>query len=62
MPVNQVGDFGIAPGISGRFTFFQKVDFSTIFARASAPRSSNIHDIPVSINHPNSIQLYTIFK
>nr|YP_009315950.1 NADH dehydrogenase subunit 5 [Cocos nucifera]AOX12944.1 NADH dehydrogenase subunit 5 [Cocos nucifera] len=40
MPVNRVGDFGLAPGISGRFTIFQTVDFSTIFARASAPRNS----------------------
>ena len=32
MPVNRVGDFGLAPGISGRFTLFQTVDFSTIFA------------------------------
>nr|UFX34229.1 NADH dehydrogenase subunit 5 [Zygophyllum fabago] len=40
MPVNRVGDFGLAPGISGRFTLFQTVDFSTIFARASAPRNS----------------------
>ncbi|KAL5070674.1 hypothetical protein RYX36_021561 [Vicia faba] len=40
IPVNRVGDFGLAPGISGRFTLFQTVDFSTIFARASAPRNS----------------------
>nr|YP_010035092.1 NADH dehydrogenase subunit 5 [Aconitum kusnezoffii]QOX10115.1 NADH dehydrogenase subunit 5 [Aconitum kusnezoffii] len=40
MPVNRVGDFGLAPGISGRFTLFQTVDSSTIFARASAPRNS----------------------
>ncbi|KAJ3668691.1 hypothetical protein LUZ61_022845 [Rhynchospora tenuis] len=40
MLVNRVGDFGLAPGISGRFTLFQTVDFSTIFARASAPRNS----------------------
>nr|QRE78766.1 Nad5 [Schisandra chinensis] len=40
MPVNRVGDFGSAPGISGRFTLFQTVDSSTIFARASAPRNS----------------------
>ncbi|KAL5070667.1 hypothetical protein RYX36_021554 [Vicia faba] len=40
MPVNRVGDFGLAPGISGHFTLFQTVDFSTIFARASAPRNS----------------------
>nr|YP_010438494.1 NADH dehydrogenase subunit 5 [Rosa chinensis]UTB65028.1 NADH dehydrogenase subunit 5 [Rosa chinensis] len=40
MPVNRVGDFGLAPGILGRFTLFQTVDFSTIFARASAPRNS----------------------
>ncbi|KAI3831808.1 hypothetical protein MKX03_002930 [Papaver bracteatum] len=40
MPVNRVGDFGLAPGISGRFTLFQTVDFSTIFSRASAPRNS----------------------
>nr|YP_009730986.1 NADH dehydrogenase subunit 5 [Epirixanthes elongata]QBB73130.1 NADH dehydrogenase subunit 5 [Epirixanthes elongata] len=39
MLVNRVGDFGLAPGISGRFTLFQTVDFSTIFARASAPNS-----------------------
>ncbi|KAI3842479.1 hypothetical protein MKX03_035086 [Papaver bracteatum] len=32
MPVNRVSDFGLAPGISGRFTLFQTVDFSTIFA------------------------------
>nr|YP_002860275.1 NADH dehydrogenase subunit 5 [Nothoceros aenigmaticus]ACC86798.1 NADH dehydrogenase subunit 5 [Nothoceros aenigmaticus] len=36
MPVNRVGDFGLAPGIMGGFTLFQTVDFSTIFARASA--------------------------
>nr|WDS46531.1 NADH dehydrogenase subunit 5 [Aristolochia fimbriata] len=40
MPVNRVGDFGLAPGISGRFTLFQTVDSSTIFACASAPRNS----------------------
>ncbi|XP_065850278.1 NADH-ubiquinone oxidoreductase chain 5 [Euphorbia lathyris] len=40
MLVNRVGDFGLAPGISGRFTLFQIVDFSTIFARASAPINS----------------------
>ncbi|KAI3967935.1 hypothetical protein MKX01_027118 [Papaver californicum] len=40
MPVNRVGGFGLSPGISGRFTLFQTVDFSTIFARASAPRNS----------------------
>nr|UPI48982.1 NADH dehydrogenase subunit 5 [Balanophora reflexa] len=40
MPVNRVGDFGLAPGIWGRFTLFQTVDFSTIFARASAPRNN----------------------
>ncbi|CAL0327734.1 unnamed protein product [Lupinus luteus] len=39
MLVNRVGDFGLAPGISGRFTLFQIVDFSTIFARASARRN-----------------------
>ena len=40
MLVNRVGDFGLALGILGRFTLFQTVDFSTIFARASAPRNS----------------------
>ena len=40
MPVNRVGDFGLVPGISGCFTLFQTVDFSTIFACASAPRNS----------------------
>ncbi|KAL8104436.1 hypothetical protein AgCh_028595 [Apium graveolens] len=40
MLVNRVGDFGLAPGISGYFTLFQTVDFSTIFARASAPINS----------------------
>ena len=40
MPVNRVGDFGLAIGISGCFTLFQTVDFSTIFACASAPRNS----------------------
>jgi len=40
MPVNRVGDFWQAPGISGRFTLFQTVDISTIFARAFAPRNS----------------------
>ncbi|KAH0676527.1 hypothetical protein KY285_024328 [Solanum tuberosum] len=40
MLVNRVGDFGLAPGILGCFTLFQTVDFSTIFARASAPRNS----------------------
>ncbi|KAM7259085.1 hypothetical protein ACFE04_014826 [Oxalis oulophora] len=39
MLVNRVGDFGLAPGISGRFTLFQTVDFSTIFARARATTS-----------------------
>ncbi|KAL7087171.1 hypothetical protein ACP275_13G050400 [Erythranthe tilingii] len=38
--VNRVGDFGLAPGISGCFTLFQTVDFSTIFACASTPRNS----------------------
>ncbi|KAF4394137.1 hypothetical protein G4B88_000648 [Cannabis sativa] len=42
MPVNRVGDFGLAIGILDRFTFFQIVDFSTIFTRASAPRNSCI--------------------
>ena len=27
MPVNRVGDFGLAPGISSCFTLFQTVDF-----------------------------------
>jgi NADH-ubiquinone oxidoreductase chain 5 len=36
MLVNRVGDFGLALGIMGCFTIFQTVDFSTIFARASA--------------------------
>ncbi|KAG6467657.1 hypothetical protein ZIOFF_074500 (mitochondrion) [Zingiber officinale] len=40
MPVNRVGDFGLALGISGRFTLFQTVDFETIFARAFAPINS----------------------
>ncbi|KAI3668440.1 hypothetical protein L1987_88558 [Smallanthus sonchifolius] len=40
MLVNRVGDFGLAPGISGCFTLFQTVDISTIFACASAPRNS----------------------
>ncbi|CAN6465343.1 unnamed protein product [Victoria cruziana] len=40
MPINRVGDFGLALGISGRFTLFQTIDSSTIFARASAPRNS----------------------
>nr|YP_010890479.1 NADH dehydrogenase subunit 5 [Mammillaria huitzilopochtli]WBU13167.1 NADH dehydrogenase subunit 5 [Mammillaria huitzilopochtli] len=40
MLVNRVGDFGLALGISGRFTLFQTVDFSTIFACASAQRNS----------------------
>nr|BCT43211.1 NADH dehydrogenase subunit 5 [Musa textilis] len=40
MPVNRVGDFGLALGISGRFTLFQTVDFSTIFACASSPLNS----------------------
>nr|BCT43287.1 NADH dehydrogenase subunit 5 [Musa coccinea] len=40
MPVNRVGDFGLALGISGRFTLLQTVDFSTIFACASAPLNS----------------------
>nr|YP_009402310.1 NADH dehydrogenase subunit 5 [Zostera marina]ARX63713.1 NADH dehydrogenase subunit 5 [Zostera marina] len=43
MPVNRVGDFGLAPGISGRFTLFQTVDFSTIFACAGDPRNSWIY-------------------
>ncbi|KAJ6817607.1 NADH dehydrogenase subunit 5 [Iris pallida] len=37
MLVNRVGDFGLALGILGYFTLFQSVDFSTIFACASAP-------------------------
>lgn len=37
MLVNRVGDFGLALGIFGCFTLFQTVDFSTIFACASAP-------------------------
>jgi len=36
MLVNRVGDFGLALGILGCFTLFQTVDFSTIFACASA--------------------------
>lgn len=36
MLVNRVGDFGLALGIMGCFTILQTVDFSTIFARASA--------------------------
>ncbi|KAL8223266.1 hypothetical protein R6Q57_020665 [Mikania cordata] len=40
MLVNRVGDFGLAPGISGCFTLFQTVDFSTIFACDSAARNS----------------------
>jgi len=40
MLVNRVGDFGLALGILGCFTLFQTVDFSTIFACASAPRNS----------------------
>nr|WNH36776.1 NADH dehydrogenase subunit 5 [Gastrodia sp. BS-2023] len=40
MPVNRVGDFGLAPGISGRFTLYLSFDFETIFACAFAPRNS----------------------
>ncbi|KAJ4971784.1 hypothetical protein NE237_004883 [Protea cynaroides] len=40
MPINRVGDFGLAPGILGCFTLFQTIDFSTIFAYASGPRNS----------------------
>ncbi|KAG5586417.1 hypothetical protein H5410_046851 [Solanum commersonii] len=40
MLVNRVGDFGLAHEILGCFTLFQRVDFSTIFARASSPRDS----------------------
>ena len=36
MLINRVGDFGLALGIMGCFTIFQTVDFSTIFACASA--------------------------
>jgi NADH-ubiquinone oxidoreductase chain 5 len=36
MLVNRVGDFGLALGIMGCFAIFQTVDFSTIFACASA--------------------------
>ncbi|KAL3506711.1 hypothetical protein ACH5RR_032093 [Cinchona calisaya] len=39
MLVNRVGDFGLASGISGCFTLFQIVDFSTIFACASVPKN-----------------------
>jgi NADH-ubiquinone oxidoreductase chain 5 len=39
MLINRVGDFGLALGIFGCFTLFQTVDFSTIFACASAPRN-----------------------
>nr|YP_009167262.1 NADH dehydrogenase subunit 5 [Ginkgo biloba]AJP33473.1 NADH dehydrogenase subunit 5 [Ginkgo biloba] len=45
MLVNRVGDFGSVLGILGCFTLFQTVDFSTIFACASAfsePRNSFI--------------------
>ncbi|KAJ8420682.1 hypothetical protein Cgig2_015035 [Carnegiea gigantea] len=38
--VTFIRDFGLALGISGRFTLFQTVDFSTIFACASAQRNS----------------------
>ncbi|KAJ8429566.1 hypothetical protein Cgig2_010279 [Carnegiea gigantea] len=40
MLVNQIGGFGLALGISGCFTVFQTVDFSTIFACATAQRNS----------------------
>ncbi|GLJ29312.1 hypothetical protein SUGI_0578100 [Cryptomeria japonica] len=36
MLVNRVGDFGLSLRILGRFTLFQTVESSTIFARASA--------------------------
>jgi NADH-ubiquinone oxidoreductase chain 5 len=36
MLVNRIGDFGLALGIMGRFTIFQTVDFSTLFAYVSA--------------------------
>ncbi|KAL2900535.1 NADH-ubiquinone oxidoreductase chain 5 [Bienertia sinuspersici] len=39
MIVNRVGDFGLGLRISGCFTLFQTVDFSTIFACAGAPRN-----------------------
>jgi NADH-ubiquinone oxidoreductase chain 5 len=35
MLVNQVGDFGLVLGIMGRFTIFQTIDFSTLFACVS---------------------------
>lgn len=63
MLVNRVGDFGSAPGILGRSTLFQTVDFSTISARASAfsepknsfiPRNMRSHAITV-IRIPPSI-------
>jgi NADH-ubiquinone oxidoreductase chain 5 len=37
--LNRACDFGLALGIFGCFTLFQTVDFSTIFARASAPKN-----------------------
>nr|YP_009047466.1 NADH dehydrogenase subunit 5 [Buxbaumia aphylla]AGN74257.1 NADH dehydrogenase subunit 5 [Buxbaumia aphylla]AHG58915.1 NADH dehydrogenase subunit 5 [Buxbaumia aphylla] len=45
MLVNRVGDFGLALGIMGCFTIFQTVDFSTIFARASAFSEPHHHFI-----------------
>ncbi len=36
MLVNRIGDFGLALGIMGRFTIFQTIDFSTLFACVSA--------------------------
>ena len=40
MPINRVGDFGLAPRISSHFTLFQIVDSSTIFTHASVPINS----------------------
>lgn len=62
MPVNRVGDFGLAPGIPGRFTLFQTVDFSTIFARASIPTPRNSWISTFSSNmRVNAITLICIF-
>ncbi|KAL8149797.1 hypothetical protein AgCh_006710 [Apium graveolens] len=57
MLVNRVGDFGLAPGISGCFTLFQTVDFSTIFARASAPRNSLVLKASLGLRLPTKRRL-----
>ncbi|KAI4997149.1 hypothetical protein ZWY2020_052491 [Hordeum vulgare] len=59
MLVNRVGDFGLALGIFGCFTLFQTVDFSTIFACASAPEMNGF--LQYEIECHNSDLYFTFY-